>query len=184
MANMYHHTDPEIESVTYNLRKQFHDTIREMKRKGQHIQNIEAFLVNTSDMDKLGQLFHGNNFTGSSGGIDPLDGQMKMYGVKIIESPYIPEGTIFKVFKNDQQQPFLSPSVYGIPSWDFSKEQVEDSILTTSINVDNITTADIKKNMENAIEAVNKAIDDPVPQGHTPPKEKRHSNKRRIELDE
>jgi len=194
---LYHTTDPEIEASTSEVRKRFYQTIQEIKYQGQSLDSVEAFLVNTQDMDKLHLLFKdSNNIHGG-----PVDGQMKMYGVKIIESPYVPEGTIFKVFKNETQ--FWNPkipisgaidisSMGGhnqsgvIPSWGWSKDQIEDSMLpmTTSIDTGEVTTKQITENMKKAIEAVDKVLDEPVPKGHVPQDEERHSTKRRIELDE
>jgi len=187
MADMYHSSDPEIEAATHRIRKQFHDTIREIEQQGQQLDNVEAFLISSNDLYEVQKMFHRSN-----GGADP-DGQMRMYGVKIIESQYIPDGMIFKVFKNDHQQPFFSPGIHAIPisgsgvipNRGLSKEQIEDTMLpvTTTIDVDDITTVDIKENMEKAIEAVNKVIDEPIPKGYVSQKKKRHSKKRRIELD-
>jgi len=209
---MYHTTDPEIEKTTSQIRKKIHQTMQELKSQGHLIENVEAFLVNNKDMDKIHQLFNGCH--GVPGG--PEEGQMKMYGVKIIESPYVPEGTIFKVFKNaDQmlypvspvppmpisgsiQYPIQEPikcyrpdgSFAGtsgvIPSWPLSKEQLEDACLpmTTAIDTGEVTTEQITENMKKAIEAVDKVLDEPVPKGHVPQDEERHSTKRRIELDE
>ncbi len=188
---MYHCSDPQSEADTHQIRKQFYETIREIEQQGQSIYNVEAFLVNTNDMDKIHRLFRGTSDV--PGG--PSDGQMKMYGIKIIESEYVPEGTIFKVFKNDSPEIGIPGAITGhlpmgqagsgvIPNWGHSPELFGDVVTTTSTDVDDITTEDIKKNMEKAIEAVNKVIDEPIPQGHVPPKEKRHSTKRRIELDE
>ena len=199
MADMYHNSDPKIESATHKIRKKFRDTMNEIEYHGQGIHSVEAFLINTEDMDKLRMLFHnGSQVPGA--GIDE-EGQVKMYGVKIIESEYVPEGTIFKVFKNDQQQPFLSPNaqISGsisypmahngsgvIPGWPLSKDQIEDSMspMTTSIDAEEVTTKQITENMKKAIEAVDKVLDEPVPQGHVPQDEERHSTKRRIELEE
>lgn len=187
----YHTTDPEIEKNTSQIRKQIHKTIQEIKSQGQLLENVEAFLVNNKDMDKIHQLFNGSH--GVSGG--PEDGQMKMYGVNIIESRYVPEGTIFKVFKNEEQMSY--PASGSISSY-----RPDGSLIGTSGVIPNWNQPmppgvgvpqtpdyayqyeqDDKENMENAIEAVNKVIDEPVPKGYVPPEKKRHSTKRRIELD-
>jgi len=193
----YHTNDPLIEASTSEVRKRFYKTIQEIKYQGQSLDSVEAFLVNTQDMNKLHLLFKGSSNV--HGG--PVDGQMRMYGVKIIESQYVPEGTIFKVFKNETQ--FWNPKVpisgaidvstMGghnqsgvIPGWPFSKEQIEDSMfpMTTAIDTGEVTTKQIKEDMKKAIEAVDKVLDEPVPQGHVPQDEERHSTKRRIELEE
>jgi hypothetical protein len=126
--DMYHTSDPDIEASTHQIRKQFHDTIRDIEYQGQQIENVEAFLISTNDMSKLHQLFHGShNVPGGPG----LDGQMKMYGVKVIESQYVPQGTIFKVFKNDPPMVYPETDLWGqagsgvIPGWEDNLEPQE-----------------------------------------------------------
>ena len=193
----YHTTDPEIQASTSEVRKRFYKTIQEIKYQGHSLDSIEAFLVNNQDMDKLHLLFKGSS--NIHGG--PTDGQMRMYGVKIIESPYVPEGTIFKVFKNENQFPNLNIPISGsidvssmgghnqsgvIPSWGWSKDQIEDSMfpMTTAIDTGEVTTKEIKDNMQKALEAVDKVMKEPVSLDQVQPKEERHSTKRRIELEE
>jgi hypothetical protein len=180
---MYHTSDPDIEASTHQIRKQFHDTIRDIGYQGQQIENVEAFLISTNDMSKLHQLFHGSH---NVPGGPSLDGQMSMYGVKIIESQYIPDGTIFKVCKNEP--PMVYPDTqWGqagsgvIPGWTFSKEQLEDNMLpmTTSVDTGKVTTKEIKENMEKAMKKMDEVMNEPIPS-----KGKRHSDKRRIELDD
>jgi len=193
----YHTNDPLIEASTSDVRKRFYKTIQEIKYQGQSLDSVEAFLVNTQDMNKLHLLFKGSNNV--HGG--PVDGQMRMYGVKIIESQYVPEGTIFKVFKNETE--FWNPKVpisgaidvstMGghnqsgvIPSWGWSKDQLADACLpmTTAIDTGEVTTKQIKDNMQKALEAVDKVMKEPVSLDQVQPKEERHSTKRRIELEE
>ena len=128
-------------------------------------------------MYKLRMLFHdGSQVPGADVG---TDGQVKMYGVKIIESLYVPEGTIFKVFKNQDQMLYSVSPISGsisypvthngsgvIPGWSFSKDQKDDMFpMTTTIDTEEVTTKQITENMKKALEAVDKVISEPVPPG-------------------
>ena len=42
-ADMYHNSDPKIESATHKIRKKFRDTMNEIEYHGQGIHNVEAF---------------------------------------------------------------------------------------------------------------------------------------------
>lgn len=171
---IYHTTDPEIEVSTSEVRKRFHETIQEIKYQGQSLDSVEAFLVNTQDMDKLHLLFKGSQKI--AGG--PVDGQMRMYGVKIIESEYVPEGTIFKVFKNETQ--FWNPDM-----------PISGSISIPPAHNGSGVIPGWNQPMPPGVEAppmpdyaYQQKPDDKEDEKETEPKDERHSTKRRIELDE
>ena len=169
----YHTTDPEIEKTTSQIRKKIHQTIQEIIYQGQSLDNIEAFLVNNKDMDKIHQLFNGDH--GVPGG--PEEGQMKMYGVKIIESQYVPEGTIFKVFKNQDQ--FFNTNI-----------PISGAIDVSTHNGSGVIPG-WNQPMPPGVEAppipdyaYQYEPDDKEDEKETEPVEERHSTKRRIELEE
>lgn len=79
-----------------------HQTIDDLEYNGCQLTEIEAFLINTDDLQKLHKWAHNQ-------GINPIDDQGKMIicGVKIVDSRYVERGSIFKIFKN--KQPFMHP---------------------------------------------------------------------------
>lgn len=151
--------DATIEANTHQIRKQFYDAIQEIEQQGQDIENVEAFLISTNDLHKLQEMFHG-----SSGFPPDSNGQMKMCGVKIIESHHIPDGTIFKVFKNEEQM--VHPVSLIPKSIDVSVMGQAGSYIipTPPMPEQNVTEKQDEKETE--------------------PVDTRHSTKRRIELDE
>lgn len=172
---MYHSSDPNVESFTHEIRKQFYDTILEIEHQGKSIDSIEAFLINDRDMDKIHKLFSGtHNIAGG-----PSDGQMKMYGVKIIESQYIPEGTIFKVFKNEEQMPY--PASGSISSYRPDGSLIGTSGVMPNWNQPMPPGVGVPQTPDYAYQYEQDEKEDVK---ETEPVEKRHSTRRRIELDE
>ncbi|KKN98905.1 hypothetical protein LCGC14_0141480 [marine sediment metagenome] len=84
-------TSSDIHKVVHELR---------YSQGGNVADNVEAFVINTEDLrDLLRQDQFSNQFPLWGTGCDP--GQLKICGIKIIDSPYIEKGVVFKMFKND-----------------------------------------------------------------------------------
>jgi len=92
--------------------KNIYDAIRDIKISGHDIPEIEALLVHSDD---LKELFASEPRLQTGIG----DGELKLYGVKIIDSRYTQRGTIFKIFKNGNSWaksygPFKMPDCYPV----------------------------------------------------------------------
>lgn len=153
-----------------------HNAIRDVNINGSRTGDIEAFVIHTDDLheilkheDEKGR-FH-PELTGYNPGIE--DG-MKLLGVKIIESPYTVKGTIFKIMKNNQKQyahPIDEMGNLGMPGQHYSPTVPGSGIIPGWKNpiIGGLKKPDYLPDMTD-----DKKEEEP---------EKRHSDKRRIELD-
>jgi len=139
------------------------DNLRKAIQETRHINcetkdPVEAFLINRDDWKELCDwaVDHGQQ-------IYDLDtGTVFVYGVKIIESPYVPKGTIYKFLKDSLQEYMMGGFGAGVSgmipaSSDFSTTMPASGSIY---------------------------VPKPSPPPAVPKKpEKKHSPKRRIELD-
>jgi len=87
--------------------KDIFETLRGLRMEGRQTEELEALLVNTDD---LRELFR--NSRDNSGSIVHNHDEAHILGVKIIDTSYVPKGTILKVFKEDK--PRLYPPGFGV----------------------------------------------------------------------
>ena len=135
---------------------------------------IEAFLINRDDLDELCRWAqdHGQSIN------DRETGEIRVYGVKMIESPHIPKGTIYKLLKDNLQEyamgGFGGAGVSGvIPTADPFQSTVAES---GSFKIPDCYPV--------VPESGTIYVPKPSPPPAVPKKpEKKHSSKRRIELD-
>lgn len=81
--------------------KDIHDAIKDVKITGHQRDDIEAFVINTMD---LHELFESARFQMGMGMGIGAGEDLKISGIKIIESHHVPRGTIFKVFKDENRK--------------------------------------------------------------------------------
>jgi hypothetical protein len=165
-----------MESKVFDLKVNVRKTINELKSMGGDLGAIEALLVNRQDWKDM---------CASQQDIE-LDDQDSclMCGVKVIVSDHIPQGQVFKVPKNDAMNIFSSnsSSIWNTP---FNPQPAIDHTYTQpSLDINAITTADIKENMKKAMKAINAVMNEPLPPKKKRKKKKRHSTKRKIRLDD
>lgn len=79
-----------------------HCAIRNLQHEGHNLDSVESFLVNDLDLKDL--LSSMDEYRSGHVPHNLRTGQIKICGVKIIESHYVPRGLIFKVFKNAKKQ--------------------------------------------------------------------------------
>jgi hypothetical protein len=79
------------------------NAVRDVKIQGGHAGDIEAFVIHPDDLHAL--YIENDNMDNPCipRQMTNYDGP-KILGISIIESPYVPKGTIFKIMKNDQKQ--------------------------------------------------------------------------------
>ena len=140
--------------------KEIRETIIEMEAWGQTIEELEGLLINTDDRKQLIQsIYHKyNGISQANGSLYYNSGETIIYGVKIIDNPYVPPGSIFKIFKNDKMNKM---SGTFLPHY-------QNNVIPMPDNIKLPTVADDKKNKNKE-----KKID----------KIRKHSQTRRIELD-
>jgi len=136
-------------------------------------QVVEAFLINRDDLDELcswavdqGQPIH-----------DRETGTVFVYGVKIIESPYVPKGTIYKLLKDNLQEYAMGGFGAGV-----------SGMIPASSDFATTIPASGSFKMPDCFPVVPESgtiyVPKPTPTPAVPKKpEKKHSSKRRIELD-
>ena len=159
-----------------------HQTIRSIQIEGHKVEELEALVVHNNDLVSLLKAINanGNNMSPvySNALHDP--GEIKILGIKIIESPYIQQGSIFKIFKNDK--PYVYPSKNGVtPNW---------SQHTTTIAESGQSDFEAFKHKPGFTPLVQKPnnlqlpmITDEKKKEQIPKKKKKHSKTRKIELD-
>lgn len=72
--------------------KDIHNALHSLQMEGRNVNELEGLLVNSEDMTELIKLLPEYQNGMSHDGI-------RMFGVKIIESPYAQKGTVFRIFK-------------------------------------------------------------------------------------
>ena len=90
-----------------------HNEIRNIKRMGYDIEKIEAFLIHCEDKYALLKYAHDHCSEYGFPCTSPCghEGEMRIRGIKIIDSKYVQQGTIHKIFKNEQ--PYMYPPKSG-----------------------------------------------------------------------
>ena len=153
--------------------KDIHDAIRDVKLSGGHVSDLEAFLVHTDDLKAL-MASEPALQTGMAG-----DEELKIYGVKIIDSHYTMKGAIFKIFKNG---PPLHPLTFHGPTVPVSGTIDMSPNPFVGIGVSGIIPNwDKQISMPPILSSGNISVE-PEPEKPKKPKKERNTN-RRIELD-
>lgn len=164
-----------------------HDAIGDINMMGRNINDIEAFIVNSDDLYSLIKSHPQYEMRWFGVGSMAKD-DFQLLGVKIIDSHYVPRGTIFKVFKdNNKQYPPGWDQEMANPS-DFTKQTINgmtnfspyvgDKLIEHCKRVAN----EMKKFGESAkaMDGFNKAKENlPVMEEEKP----RHSTTRKVQLD-
>lgn len=143
----------------------------DLMSKGLKVDDLEAVIVHTDDLrDMLCQT--DDDF----GIINYQQDAILICGIKVIESPHVQRGSIFRVFKNDK--PFIYPPNFGVPESGLPKFNIE-----YGVDVDEWTSSSYEswtevkdKEPSQPPAAVNKK------KGKRK-KKKKHSQTRKIELD-
>lgn len=80
-----------------------HNAVRDVTIQGGHTEDIQAFLINSDDLRDLLKEYDVKSCSNTlNSNFDT--GSLKIFGVKIIQSPYTERGTIFKIMKDNQKQ--------------------------------------------------------------------------------
>ncbi len=171
--------------------------VQSVKLLGRHRDDVEAFVLNSDDLHELFMKHPIHEI-----GIGPLNSQsgdeLKLLGVKIIESYHVPRGTILKIFKDDQKKyspeysdgtlPGYQPTVPGSGSIysDYVVPNVSGAIQgMKKLDASTEQAAKAIKNFESAIaDGLNEATENlPTTEEKEEEKEPRHSTTRKVQLD-
>lgn len=75
--------------------KDIQDTLRSLQIEGRRIDELEGLLINTDDLLELLKSIPEYR--------NGMSRDIKLFGVKIMESKYAKKGTIFRIFKTDEK---------------------------------------------------------------------------------
>lgn len=89
--------------------KDIHEAMKSVQMAGHQRDDIEALLINSDDFKTL-LMSICENKDGMAPLVDNMSnigGEIRILGIKIIDSPYLPRGSVFKVFK--EEKPYYLP---------------------------------------------------------------------------
>ncbi len=152
-----------------------HNAIRDVKIAGYQHDDIEAFIINTED---LHELFESRwEFSTGLGGGEEL----KIMGIKIIDSHHVQRGTILKTFKNDNQE---YPLDYGNNKYAYQPTvSGSGSIFPNYAVPDGSGAIQGLDNLGTSTEQADATENLPVIEEEKEKKEPRHSTTRKVQLD-
>ncbi len=177
--------------------KDVHNAIRDVKIQGGHEGDIEAFVVSKDDYHDLLKAFDDKPY-GSVFDTDFSPYNMKLLGVRLIVSPYMENGTIFKVMKNDQKQyahPIDEMGNIVVPTQQYSPTLPVSGIVSNGFKNFGTTAGEASEVVKKLAKAIsipshllNDEVDEEAEVSEAEPEEdkvveNRHSKTRKIRLD-
>jgi hypothetical protein len=95
-----------------------HKTIQALGYGDRRARDLEALLICRDDLLSLLESLNSHHSPiAFDAGVDQTNGDIRIFGVKVITSEYVPQGSIFKIFKDDAKQmdypPEFQPTVLG-----------------------------------------------------------------------
>lgn len=160
-----------------------HEALYEVKASGRSRHDLQALLIHTDDLTDLLKSMPATN---SGMGFDSI----KLFGVKVIESKFAQKGTIFKIFKNDDQIHLTST----VGSGSIFPKSFQETIPPYGSGVTKPWTIDIKPWTVGIDPSPDKSLPFELPEDETPKKKKKktkvkkkkrkHSNTRKIVIKE
>lgn len=142
--------------------------INSVYKEGRNPNDLEGLLINSDDFRELLKMISEDYYHNGRG---MKYGEPRIFGVKLIESPYIQKGTVFKIFKDSNQIHLSPPGVM----WDVPIDQWSEPAQT-------INGSGVIPGMEHLVKTP-PIVDDVKIAEEEKQHERKHSNTRKIELD-
>jgi len=156
--------------------KSIHEAIHSLQMEGRSISELEGLLMHEDDLLELLQ-----SFPEYKTGMAPEG--CRMYGVKLIGSRYAEKGTIFRIYKTDDKLYAPSQNMGGMMSnkLPFSPGSIPSSGMFT-IPSDSMPDY-YQDEVVPGSGKIHVPQPEPTPAVPKKPEKKRHSDKRKIDLD-